>query len=378
MMSGSDELQRSGCARILIVEDEGIVARDLQTSLEALGHVVCGTSATGPDAVRQARTERPDVVLMDIRLRGEMDGIEAARRIRQERDVPVVFLTAYADQDTLERAADVGPYGYVLKPFEEQELHVTVLMALWRHHARDAEDAALRARAAEGALRARDEFLAIMAHELRTPVTALQLQLEALRELVAARTGQADAGVLERADGARRSVGRLVDLVEAVLDVSRITVGGLVLHREPLDLVEVVRAVADRHKWLAHRAGCELQVLAHQPVCGHFDRKRIEQAVAKLLSNAVKFGQGHPVQVWVDARGGQAWLAVRDRGEGMAPADVQRVLGRYERATSHRRHGGLGLGLYVVGQIIEAHGGHVQVDTRPGSGATFTVTLPLQ
>jgi len=121
-------------ASILVVEDEGIVARDIQNVLERLGHVVPGIAASAAEAVRKAGTILPDLVLMDIVLRGDMDGVEAAERIREGYDIPVVYLTAYADDPTLQRARATDPFGYILKPFEERELRTTIDIALYRHH----------------------------------------------------------------------------------------------------------------------------------------------------------------------------------------------------------------------------------------------------
>jgi two-component system, cell cycle sensor histidine kinase and response regulator CckA len=120
-------------ARILIVEDERIIARELKERLTHMGHVVVGSVATGEQAVEQARALDPDLVLMDIKLQGELDGIAAAAIIQRETGVPVVYLTAFADDATLERAKQTQPYGYVLKPFQERELHVCVEMSLHRH-----------------------------------------------------------------------------------------------------------------------------------------------------------------------------------------------------------------------------------------------------
>ncbi len=118
---------------VLIVEDEAIVAADLAGKLGQLGYEVVGTAASGEEAVEMACRLRPDVVLMDIRLRGSMDGIEAAEAIRGRHDVPVIYLTAHSDAATLERAKLTGPFGYILKPFEERELSTTIEMALYKH-----------------------------------------------------------------------------------------------------------------------------------------------------------------------------------------------------------------------------------------------------
>lgn len=120
-------------ARILIVEDDRIVARDIQHQLSRMGHVVVGMSASGEDAVRMACSQQPDLVLMDIRLEGEMDGIEAARRIRNAHRIPIVFLTAYANDEVVHRASLTEPFGYLLKPFEEPQMRTVIQMALYKH-----------------------------------------------------------------------------------------------------------------------------------------------------------------------------------------------------------------------------------------------------
>ena len=118
---------------ILIVEDEGVIALDIRATLGRLGYTVPAAVATGSEAIARVEELRPDLVLMDIHLRGEMDGVEAARAIRDRFGVPVIYLTAFADPATLQRARITEPFGYLLKPFEERELHIVIEMALQRH-----------------------------------------------------------------------------------------------------------------------------------------------------------------------------------------------------------------------------------------------------
>ncbi|WP_135606436.1 response regulator [Methanococcoides sp. NM1] len=120
-------------ANILVVEDENIVALSIKNKLEMMGYSVVGTASSGEDAVVKADLFYPDLVLMDVMLRGEMDGIEAAEKIREKFDVPVIFLTAYTDDNTLERAKIAEPYGYISKPFKEQDLKSNIEMALHKH-----------------------------------------------------------------------------------------------------------------------------------------------------------------------------------------------------------------------------------------------------
>jgi PAS domain S-box-containing protein len=119
--------------KILIVEDENIVAKDIQNTLKSLGYLVAGIAASGEDAIQKAGETRPDLVLMDIMLRGYQDGVEAAQRIQAQYNIPVIYLTAYTDDKTLQRAKITEPYGYLLKPFEERELHIAIEMAIHKH-----------------------------------------------------------------------------------------------------------------------------------------------------------------------------------------------------------------------------------------------------
>ncbi|MFN8486493.1 MAG: response regulator [Caldilineaceae bacterium] len=122
-------------SQILIVEDEGIVALELRNRLNSMGYQVTGMADSGEKAIKKASQLKPNLILMDIKLKGEIDGIMAAERIRNYLDVPIIYLTAYADEHTLERAKVTEPYGYVLKPFEEHELHIAIEMALYKHGA---------------------------------------------------------------------------------------------------------------------------------------------------------------------------------------------------------------------------------------------------
>ena len=165
--------------------------------------------------------------------------------------------------------------------------------------------------------------------------------------------------------------------MDELLDVSRIAVGRLELELGPVDLAEVARDGVEQFVESAAHAGSELVVNAAEPVLGHWDRGRLDQVVANLLANAIKFGAGRPIRITATetARGGQ--LVVEDQGIGI-PLDRQsRIFDRYERAVSPRQYGGLGMGLYIVRQLVEAHDGSVEVRSTPGAGATFTVALPL-
>ncbi|NPC85536.1 GAF domain-containing protein, partial [Pyxidicoccus fallax] len=225
---------------------------------------------------------------------------------------------------------------------------------------------------AQKAINLRDEFLSIASHELRTPITTLHLQLQNLRRLCTAR----DDALCRRLDVSTKQIHRLDKLIEGLLDVSRISTGQLRFTVETLDLTQLATEVVEQFQQEAARAHCQLELRTREPVTGRFDRLRVEQVLANLLSNAIKYAAGNPVTVSVEERGGFARLTVQDRGIGIPEKDLSRIFGRFERAVSPRNYGGLGLGLFITRQIVEAHGGTIHVTSRPGQGSIFTVDLP--
>jgi PAS domain S-box-containing protein len=232
---------------------------------------------------------------------------------------------------------------------------------------------------AQAAVAARDEFLSIASHELRTPLTALRLALENMRrvstrEAIERLPSQYVERVLVTAE---RQGQRLEKLVTALLDVSRIHMGRLELDVEEVELGATVHEALGAIEDEAAQTGSEISVRG-EPVRGFWDRLRISQVVTNLLSNAVKYGAGKPVDVEFGLRGDRARLVVRDHGIGIDPADQAQIFERFERAVSSRNYGGLGLGLYIVKRIVEAHGGTIRVESRPGEGAAFEVELPQQ
>ena len=231
----------------------------------------------------------------------------------------------------------------------------------------------------QDAISARDEFLSIASHELKTPLTALGLRLQAMGRVIAADPDSALAKRYSRdVDGMRRQVKRLAELVDGLLDVSRISTGRLKLAMEPVDLAALVQELVARFEAEAERVGCTLDVAVTGPCVGSWDRMRLEQVASNLLSNALKYGAGRPVHLQVEGVDGHARLRVRDEGIGISPDAHLRIFHKFERAVSERHYGGLGLGLYVARTLVEAMGGTIRVESQPGLGATFTMELPLR
>jgi predicted ATPase/signal transduction histidine kinase len=225
---------------------------------------------------------------------------------------------------------------------------------------------------AQDAVRVREEFLSVAAHELHTPITSLHLMMQALQRGGVPVTPETVKQTFAVAD---RQVRRLIKLIDELLDVSRIEAHRFPIECERVDLVALVREAAERFTDDARRAGSPISVEAHEPVEGQWDPMRLEQVASNLLSNAIKFGGGHPIEISVTCTGDQAELAVRDHGIGVAPDRLPHIFDRFERGVSTRQYGGLGLGLYIVRSIVEGMGGRVRWEATPGGGSTFRVTL---
>jgi len=239
---------------------------------------------------------------------------------------------------------------------------------------RTLEQERLQRARAEEALRVRDEFLSIASHELKTPLTSVQMEMFALKDRLEALDERAE----RKFERLSRNVDRLSALVDALLDVSRIATGRLALSPEPLELGEVVSGMVENMRLPAERAGCNVTLTVKEPLPGCWDRLRIEQVLVNLLSNSFKYAAGTPVAIRLAREGDDtAVITVSDRGPGIPEEELPRIFDRFARAAPSQNYGGLGLGLYVSRQIATAHGGTISARNRMGGGTEFVVHLPL-
>jgi len=232
---------------------------------------------------------------------------------------------------------------------------------------------------AEGALKMRDDFISIAAHELKTPLTALKLQFASLGKFKGDIPPDQLKKYSDHLHRAEEQCDRFARLITDLLDVSQANSGKLMLQLSDTNLVELLCGVIKRYEPTAMRAGCPL-CLEAEPVeiNGHWDCSRIEQVAENLLGNAIKYGAGKPIRIAASAKDDGVELVVQDRGIGIAAEDQVRIFERFERAVSPREFGGLGLGLYISQQIINAHGGKIWVDSEIGKGSSFHVRIPLR
>jgi signal transduction histidine kinase len=396
---------------ILIVEDELIVAMDLRQRLEASGYAVAGVALSSAEALEQARTLQPDLVLMDVQLQGGSDGIEASDRLRHEFDLPVIFLTANTDPATLARAKATAPFHFLQKPVKERELIFCIDTAL--HHqatqrelrllkdelalrvelrttayraantrledeiARHAETVKALEAARDDALaasRAKSRFLACISHELRTPMNGIIGMTEILLDAPRTPPDQDCLNTLKSsAESMLTLVENLIDYAESESGKIQLTLASFnprtQIHRQ---LVECEQRARTKGLQLTAEIGPEVPPL----VVG--DARRIRQVFAHLLDNAVKFTpRGEiEVQVGVRAREGRSLCleaSIRDTGVGI-PREKQRTI--FEPFTqadnsSTRPFDGAGLGLTISNQLLTLMNGRLWVKSEPGHGSTF-------
>jgi signal transduction histidine kinase len=346
--------------RLLIVEDEGITAIDTADLLRGLGYDVVGLVYAAEDAIAQVEAQRPDLVLMDIRLRGAMDGIAAARVIQTRYGVPVVFATAYADDATLARARLAEPFGYVLKPFHERELRSAIEMALFKHRME----------------RQRADMLAMLSHDIRNPLGVILAYGEMLEEELARGPGPQAQDLVRRVTATARAIH---GLLTNYLDASRIETGRLCLARDAVALNDVVTRVCQQYDAEARRRGVSLVTeLAPSLPAAAADAVACERIVTNLLHNALKFTpRAGSVTIRSLRRGDMLAIEVADTGPGIPAEQLPHLFDRYQQTAAARDGGGTGLGLFIVKTLAEAQGGRVAVESAPGRGSTFTVLLPM-
>lgn len=227
-------------------------------------------------------------------------------------------------------------------------------------------------------LQTRDEFFSIASHELKTPLNSLGLKMQILDRQV--RKIQDDVVpkqmVLDAVTFSKSQMSRLVSLIDNLLDISRIRMNRLTVDPTQFDFVEVINDVVSRMEDQARQVESHITVYAEAPIVGEWDKLRLEQLMMNLISNAIKYGSGEPITVTVMADKETVTLRVKDNGVGISRKDQARIFEQFERASPTGNIAGLGLGLYIVKKIIEAHKGTIRLESEVGHGSEFIVELP--
>lgn len=366
--------------KILIVEDEAIVAEDIASCLEKMGYTIVDIVASGQAAIAATVNNHPDLVLMDIMLQGEMDGIETSHRICNQLNIPVVYLTANADENTLERAKETGPFGYIIKPFKDRELRAAIEIALSRHQTETEIQKALEfaedlRQKAEETSELKTRYLSIASHEFRTPLSVIRMAAEMLQNYSDQMPDYKKQQNLERIQTATDSMNILL---EDVLMLGQVESGKLELVLTPIELVSFCQEMIELLQ-LSSRENHSLKfncVESTMPVM--LDEKLLWYLLNNLLVNAIKYSpSGGSVTLTLYRQATHLYFEVQDQGIGIPLEHQERLFEPFERAKNVGRIPGTGLGLAIAKRSVDLHGGQISVASTLGVGTTFTVKLPF-
>lgn len=366
--------------RILVVDDEKIVNLDIQATLKRLGYIVAGDAGTGKEAIDKTDATNPDLVLMDIKLQGDMDGIEAANVIIKTYDIPIVFLTAFSDEKTLSRAKLSGPFGYLLKPFEERELRSSIEIALYKHGME--QEYRLAVADAEAANEAKSSFLATISHELRTPMNGI-LGLSEI--LLSSELGTEQQEYVELIKGSASS---LLRVLNDMLDYSKIERRILELREGVFDLRHILALVVDSHSPNAENKGLGIECFLHPDIPGELqgDSGRLTQVLNNIVSNAIKYTDRGGIAIDVMPDDSEAYpypagcvrllFVVSDTGVGISRSKADTIFESFTQLEDYmtRKHGGIGLGLAITHNLVNMLQGDIWLETKPAQGSSFYFT----
>ncbi|KAF1005587.1 MAG: Sensor histidine kinase RcsC [Pseudomonas fluorescens] len=388
-------------AKLLIVDDlpenllalEALIKRDDRQVFKAL---------SADEALSLLLEHEFAMAILDVQMPG-MNGFELAELMRgteKTKNIPIIFVSAAGRElNYAFKGYESGAVDFLHKPLDIQAVKskVNVFVDLFRQSKalkqqlealersrREQELLLTRLQATQGeleqAVRMRDDFMSIVAHEVRTPLNGLILETQ-LRKMHLARDNAA-AFTLDKmramVERDERQIQSLIRLIEDMLDVSRIRTGKLSIRPGRFDLVQLARNLLENFAPQVAAAESSVELLADAPVEGHWDEFRIEQVVSNLVTNALRYGAKSPIKVRVYSEHGEARLEVRDQGIGISEENQKRIFQQFERVSANQAVAGLGLGLFISEQIVTAHGGTIEVESRIGEGALFRVCLPLE
>ena len=374
------------CLHVLFVEDSDADSESVLQNLNCLSQprFTSHREIRLVDSFKYLENHAVDVVLLDLALPDSKSRETVPRFHANWPLLPVVVLTGTEDKGQGVRAVKDGADGYLIKSQIQTELlGRTLLHAIERKVSILRQLEALeRERAArseaEKAVGTRDEFLSIAAHELRNPLTSLKLQMQLM--IRALKLGEQDPHLNERvqslAEKADGQIDRFGKLIDSLLNFSQIQSGRLKLEYSKFDINQIVRDAAERFTPEMKKANCSVILNLEGCVEGEWDLLRVEQVLINLLSNGMKYAPGKPITISVTSETEKVWIRINDQGPGIAPLDRERIFQRFERSQETRDVPGLGLGLYVVRQIVDTHGGTILVNSEMGVGSTFVVSLP--
>lgn len=382
-------------AHILIVDDDTALLQALPQALYLrMENIKVDSCDSAQAAIERIAEHEYDAIVSDIKMPG-MDGLALLAKIQElSPDTPTLLITGHGEHDLAVQALRGGAYDFIQKPIDRDYLIAALQRAIHTHQLRSRVKAQqltleLHARSLERMVQkrtnelveanaAKDKFLSIVSHELKTPLTSLKGMTQLLRRQV--KRAEAIEVVSVGLADMERSIRRMEVLVNDLLDSSLIETNMFVLHRKRCNLVELCRHLIDEY---TAGAGPSLTFeIPGDPIEVEVDVNRISQVIINLLSNARKYSpKGSPITLTLQQAGYETMFSVRDMGVGIPEEMLPHIFDQFYRVPSvevqNGPHVGLGLGLYISRKIVERHGGHIDVQSVPNQGSTFTVVLPM-
>jgi signal transduction histidine kinase len=360
--------------KILIVEDELIAAESLALDLSRLGYQIIGIVDSG-DKVRQLiEIQQPDLILMDIMLKGAEDGINIAENIRENYQIPVIYLTAYADSKTLERAKQTSPYGYLVKPYKSPDLTTTIEIALQK--AKDDQKIQQLLAKQEELNELKTNAIAMVSHDLKSPLTSILGTSEFIRKYGHKISQEKQDRCFERI---RLTVKNMDTLIKELLIITQGDQGNIKLNLEWLDLVQLVREILDELRSLTTQNHQVRLITSKAIFQACFDPSLIRHIVSNLVSNAIKYSpDGGNIIIDLKFEMQKLLLTVQDQGIGIPENYCQnKLFSIFERGDNIGSIQGTGLGLAIVKKAVDLQKGNIEIKSKENVGTKVIVTLPI-
>jgi signal transduction histidine kinase len=358
---------------ILVVEDEAIVTLDLQNRLRGLGYRASRSAATAEAALRCIEEERPDLVLMDVVLAGNLRGTEAAKLIAARYQLPIVYLTSHSDPATLKEIKETQEHGFLKKPFQPDQLRTTLELALARHSREQHRSAAERRASAIDAKEHVQQFTFAAGHDLQEPLRTAACFMDLLARRAEPKLDEEERKLLQEArDGISRMSALLRDLLAYAQAGTSADVSA------PYTSVEVAldRAIRNLQSAIAE-SGANITRNVEGVVA--LDSSQLTQIFQNLLGNAIKYrapGRRPEIHVTCESIARESLFSVKDNGMGFDPRHAERIFQPFKRLHASTEYTGTGIGLAICKKIIEANGGRIWAQSEPGTGSTFLFTVP--
>jgi signal transduction histidine kinase len=357
--------------RILVVEDEIIPAENMKKQLEEKGYFVYNIVTSGEEAIRKSAELMPDLILMDIKLNGEIDGIKATEVIRSQYDIPILYLTSYPNKAFLERAKLTEPHAYILKPFRLKELESNIEIAIHKNKSE---------KKLKEVLASKDRFFSIIGHDLRGPLSNIFMGLGLLKDKIEPLNVNEKESILLLINSVLNSTEKTVELMENLLEWSRLQMGRMAYNPKRRDVYFLLTRNLLLYQKMASDKGIQLShTLEPEETYVYADYNMIDTILRNLINNAIKFTpEGGTIEIAATENKKYVHISVSDTGVGIEEERLDRLFQVGERdikTKGTQGESGTGLGLILCKELVEKHGGEIWVESEDGEGSTFTFSL---